>query len=89
MWDYFKKHNPAADLLNMMAWSIFITTIPKEQADFKRIGLSSLMAQLQFPEESYGIYCSQHGQPGYRQPDQQIFKFPRPPSPEREGGGLC
>lgn len=32
-----RGHNPAADLLNMMAWSIFITTIPKEQADFKRI----------------------------------------------------
>jgi hypothetical protein len=32
-----RGHNPAADLLNLMAWSIFITTIPKEQADFKRI----------------------------------------------------
>jgi len=32
-----KGHNPAADLLNLMAWSIFITTIPKEQADFTKI----------------------------------------------------
>lgn len=31
------KHNPSAELLELMAWTIFITTIPIEQADFKRI----------------------------------------------------
>jgi len=30
-------HNPAKELLFLMSWSIFITTIPQEKADFKKI----------------------------------------------------
>jgi hypothetical protein len=30
-------HNPSAELLGLMAWTIFITTIPIEQADFHKI----------------------------------------------------
>lgn len=31
------KHNPSVELLRLMSWTIFITTISKEQADFNRI----------------------------------------------------
>ena len=31
------NHHPSAELLELMTWTIFITTIPKELADFKRI----------------------------------------------------
>ncbi len=34
-----KGHNPSVALLNMMSWTIFITTIPKENADIKKIFL--------------------------------------------------
>lgn len=32
-----RGHQPSEGLLRQMAWSIFITTIPKEQADFNKI----------------------------------------------------
>lgn len=32
-----RGHNPSKTLLELMNWSIFITTIPRERADFKRI----------------------------------------------------
>jgi hypothetical protein len=32
-----KGHNPSKELLDLMAWTIFITTIPKEKADFRKI----------------------------------------------------
>ena len=30
-------HNPEKELLFLMSWSIFITTIPEEKADLKKI----------------------------------------------------
>ena len=32
-----KGHNPSDEILALMAWTIYLTTIPKEQADFTKI----------------------------------------------------
>jgi hypothetical protein len=32
-----RKHNPSPELLQLMSWTIFITTIPKSKADFKQL----------------------------------------------------
>jgi len=32
-----KGHNPSKEVLELMSWTIFITTIPKEEADFNKI----------------------------------------------------
>lgn len=32
-----KGHNPSDEILALMAWTIYLTTIPKEQADFSKI----------------------------------------------------
>jgi hypothetical protein len=32
-----KGHNPSNEILALMAWTIYLTTIPKEQADFTKI----------------------------------------------------
>lgn len=33
----YKTHNPSGKVLELMGWTIFITSIPKEQADFQKI----------------------------------------------------
>lgn len=33
----FKGHNPSSELLELMSWTIFLTTIPAEIADFNKI----------------------------------------------------
>ncbi len=33
----YKRHSPSADVLELMGWTIFITSIPKEMADFQKI----------------------------------------------------